>query len=139
SQGGPVAFLLIVLVGDGAFDDEDEWTELAFRCLVEGRQKRVADLVSEDRVVQSHFRQAGDGAEENILDAGLGRGHDGDRVAVTTQAGRQPEDVDGGNRGSSLDWATGNVTTGRTWQLGHSHSSARPFFGTCSPLSNHAH
>ena len=32
--------------------------------------------------------------EQNVLDAGLGCGGDGDRIAVATQAGGDPEDVD---------------------------------------------
>ena len=54
----------------------------------------VAVLVGEHGVVQVHLGQAGDGAEDDVLDARLGGGGDGDRVAVAAQAGGDPEDVD---------------------------------------------
>ena len=53
-----------------------------------------ADFVGQDGIVKVDFRNAGDDAEHDVLDARLrGRGHR-DRIAVATQAGRDPDNID---------------------------------------------
>ena len=97
AERGPVAFLLDLLVGNRALDDQHEGIELALLGLVPEFQEVVAVLVGEDRIVQMDLRQAGDCAQQNVFDAGLsGRGN-GDRVSITAQAGRDPENVDLGD------------------------------------------
>ena len=62
----------------------------------------VADFVGQHGVVEMDLRQPGDGAEQHVLDAGLGGGGDGDGVAVASQAGGDPQDVDVGDGGRLL-------------------------------------
>jgi hypothetical protein len=40
-----------------------------------------------------YFRESGDGAEENIFYAWLGRGCDGYSISIATETRRNPEDV----------------------------------------------
>ena len=56
--------------------------------------KSSPTLVGEHRIVQVDLGQAGDGAQQHIFDAGLRCRGDRNRIAVTAQAGRDPEDVD---------------------------------------------
>ena len=65
----------------------------------------VADGISEDRVMEVDLGDARNRAQNQVLDARLGGGGHGDRVAVTTQPGGDPEDVDGGDRGRRLGLA----------------------------------
>src|SRR5205823_10849422 len=55
---------------------------------------RAAQGVVQHAVVQVDLGQSGDGPQDNVLDARLGGGGDGDGVAVTAQAVRRPQDVD---------------------------------------------
>ena len=50
--------------------------------------------VGQHAVVQVDLGQAGNGPHDDVFDARLGGGGDGDRIAVAAQAGRDPEDVD---------------------------------------------
>ena len=61
--------------------------------------ERLEELLAAERrrqhlVVQVDLRQAGDRAEQHVLDAGLAGRRDGDRVAVAAHPLRDPEDVD---------------------------------------------
>jgi hypothetical protein len=48
--------------------------------------------------MQTHLWDPGHGSEDNVFNAGLsGRGH-GDGIAIATQAGGDPENVDFWNR-----------------------------------------
>jgi hypothetical protein len=89
----PVAFSLHLLVGNRSFDDEDEGVELSLRRVVVVPHEPIADLVGQDRVVEEHLGDAGEGAQHQVLDAGLRGGGDGDRVAVTAQPGGDPDDM----------------------------------------------
>ncbi len=73
---GPVAFLLDLLVRNGAFHHEHERVELAFRRVEPILHELVAHFVGDDRIVHMHFRQPGNVPHDQILDAGLGRGGD---------------------------------------------------------------
>ena len=76
SHAGPVAFAVDLLVRDGTLDHEDDWLKLAAGCLVKGPHEVFAGLVGQHLVVQMHFRQAGDRAEQDVLQAWQGRvGH----------------------------------------------------------------
>ena len=58
----------------------------------------VAHFVGEDRIVQVDLGQAGDGAQHDVLDAGLHGGGDGDRISVAAKTGGHPYDVNLGDR-----------------------------------------
>jgi hypothetical protein len=49
-----------------------------------------------------NFRKAGDGSQNHVLDAGLCGCGDGNGIAVTTETGRDPKDVDFLDRGRTL-------------------------------------
>jgi hypothetical protein len=53
---GPVAFFLDLLVGDRAFDDEDERLEFPLFREIPELQKVVSVFIREHRVVQVHCR-----------------------------------------------------------------------------------
>ena len=85
---------MVLLVGNGTFDDEDERPRPFFRRVVQKFHEVVADFVGEERIVKANLRDAGDEAEHQVLDAGLrGRSH-GDGVAVATKGGGNPENFD---------------------------------------------
>ena len=94
----PVALALDLLVGDRALDDEHERVEPPFGRVMKELEELVAVLVGEHGVVQVDLRQPGNGAQDDVLDARLRGGGDRHRVAVAAQAGRDPEDVDLGDR-----------------------------------------
>ena len=64
-----------------------------FGSLIEPLEKRGAVLVGQHRMVQIDFRQPGDRTQDDVLDARLRRRCDGDRIAVTTEAGCDPQHV----------------------------------------------
>src|SRR3954447_7464439 len=102
----PVALAVDVLVRDRALDDEHEGrVELAACGLPERREELLAaERGRQHLVVEVDLRDAGDRAEEHVLDAGLARGGDGHRVAVAAHPLRDPQDVDlldGGSLGFS--------------------------------------
>ena len=91
----------MLLVGDRPLDDEDERLELAAVGLEEPLEEVVraavgAALEVDQRPVDGDFRQPGQGAERDLLDAGLGGRGEGHGVAVAAEAGVDPEDVDQG-------------------------------------------
>ena len=91
----PVAFVLDVLVGDRPLDDQDErGVEPALGGVVPDLEELVAASIGQHAVVQVDLGQAGDGPHDDVLDARLGGGGDGDGVAVAAQPVRDPEDVD---------------------------------------------
>ena len=93
AQGRPVARDFIALVGNRAFDDQEEGLKLSFRRPVPVLEEVVADFISQHRVVQADARKARQSALEQILKARLAGGCDGDGVAITAQARREPKDV----------------------------------------------
>ena len=93
AERGPVALFLDLLVGDRAFDDQDERVEPALLGLVPELHELVAVLVGEHGVVQVDLGQPGNRPQDDVFDAGLRGGGDRDRVAVAAQPGRDPEDV----------------------------------------------
>ena len=101
AEAAPVALALDRLVRDRALDDEHERLELAAVGLEEPLDEVVgaadrAALEVDQRPVHRDLREAGQGAERDLLDARLGRRGEGDRVAVAAQPGVDPEDVDDG-------------------------------------------
>ena len=94
AQGRPVALGLDLLVGDRALDDQDERIEASFLGLIPELHELVAVLVGEHRVVEVDLGQPGNRPHQHVLDAGLRGGGDRHRVAVTAQAGRDPQDVE---------------------------------------------
>ena len=92
AEAGPVALGLVVFVGNRAFDHQDERRQVSGGGLVEGLQELVADFVREDRMVQPHLGHAGDRPAEDVFEAGLRGGRDGDRIAVASQAGGDPQE-----------------------------------------------
>ena len=90
---GPVAFFLNLLVGHGAFEDQDERVEFSRRRLIPIFHEVVADFISEDRVMEVHLWQAGNGAHHDVLDAGQGSRGDRDGIAVAAKPGGHPDDV----------------------------------------------
>ena len=122
---GPVALFLDALVGDGSLHHQHERIELALLRLVPGFEEGVAGLEREHRIMQMDLGQAGDRAEEHVFDARLGGGGDGHRVAVTAEAGGEPQDVDVRNRRGFL----GDAPVGR-------HGSHRSSFGGWSQIAS---
>ena len=101
AEPAPVALGLDRLVGDGPLDDQHERVELAAVGLVPPLDEVVgpglrAALEVDQRPVHRDLGQAGQRAEHDLLDAGLGGGGQGDRVSVTAEAAVHPEDVDDG-------------------------------------------
>src|SRR4051794_15897045 len=92
----PVALAVDVLVRDRALDDEHERrVELAARRLAERREELLAaERRRQHLVVEVHLRDAGDRAEQDVLDARLARRGDRDGVAVAAHPLRDPQDVD---------------------------------------------
>ena len=83
-----------MLVGDRPLDDEEERREPPVGGPAERLEELVAVGVGQDGVVEADARQAGDGAEQNVLDGSAGGGGHGDGVAVAAEARGDPEDVD---------------------------------------------
>ncbi len=59
AQRGPIAFLLVALVGNGAFDHQDERSKLAVRGPMEGLQEFVAIVLRQERVMEVDLRDPG--------------------------------------------------------------------------------
>src|SRR6478752_3274663 len=102
TEPGPVALLLDRLVGDGPLDDEDERLQLSAVRLVPPLDERVRPLFGpalevDQRPVHLDLREAGQGPEDDLLDARLGGPRERDGVAVTPQATVHPEDVQRGD------------------------------------------
>ena len=101
AEPAPVALALDRLVRDRSLDDQHERLQLAPVGLEEPLEEVVgpADrpaLEVDQRPVDGDLREAGQGAEGDLLDARLGGGGEGDGVAVAAQAGVDPQDVDDG-------------------------------------------
>src|SRR5579885_3069746 len=90
---GPVTFGLYFLVGNGAFDDQDEGIEPALPGVIEILHQLVAVLVGQYSIVQVDLGQSGNGPEDYIFDTGQGGIGDGDAVAVTAHAVGSPKDI----------------------------------------------
>ena len=94
SEGRPISLGFVGFVGNRPFHDQDERRERAFRRQVEALQKFVAVFVGQKEIVKVDLGNPRQVAENQVFDAGLRRGRDRDGVAVTTQSGVDPEDVD---------------------------------------------
>src|SRR6185312_4678811 len=93
SESGPVSFVFILLVGDGSFDHENEGRQLTLRRTMKITHELVARLKGENRVMEVHLGNSGQGSEHKVLNAGLrGRGY-GNGVAVTPEAGGDPKHI----------------------------------------------
>src|SRR4029078_13461188 len=68
--------------------------ERAIASPVERRQEIVAVLEREDGIVQPDARDRRDGAQDEVFDGRLGGPGHGDAVAITAEAGIDPETVD---------------------------------------------
>ena len=99
AEAAPVALVLDGLVRYRALDDQDEGVQLAPVGLEEpleevvGAADRTA-LEVDQRPVDGDLREPRQGAERDLLDARLCGTGQGDRVAVATEPGVDPEDVD---------------------------------------------
>ena len=105
AEPAPVALVVQLLVGDRPLDDQHERLELAAVGLEEPLEEVVgaagrAALEVDQRPVHGDLGQARQGAERDLLDAGLGRGGQRDGVAVTAESGVDPQDVDQGLLGA---------------------------------------
>src|SRR5580704_1745187 len=98
TERSPVTSLFIVFVGDRAFDDQDEVFDSSSRRVVEGLEKIIAVGLGKKWIVERDFRNPGNLAEDDVFDAGLGGSSHGDGVAVTAQAGGDPQNVELGYR-----------------------------------------
>ena len=99
TEAAPVALVLDLLVGDRAFDDEDERFQLAAVGFAEPLEEVVlaagrATLEVDQRPMHRDLRKSGERTECDLLDARLGRGSQRDGVPVATEAGVDPQDVD---------------------------------------------
>jgi hypothetical protein len=99
AEAGPAPLAGERLVGDGSFDDEDERIDLPVGGAAQDRQELVAVLVGEHGVVQEDPRHAGQRAQDQILDTGLGGGGHRDGIAIAAEAGGHPDDVHLGESG----------------------------------------
>src|SRR5215212_6163792 len=92
----PVPIPVDVLVGDGAFDHQDErGVELIIRSLAKDLKVELpAERGIEHLVVQVHLRQPRDVAQQHILDAGQRCSCYGDGVSVAAHPLRDPQDMD---------------------------------------------
>lgn len=91
---GPIAFQLVRSVRDRAFYHENEGVDFATGGAVKTVDELIAHLVGEDRIVDTQGRHARQRPGAQILDCGLRRGCQSDRLAIAAEAGRQPQDVD---------------------------------------------
>ena len=91
-----------LLVGDRAFHHQHEGIELAFLGLIERLDELVANFVRQNGIMEVHFGEARNGAQQNIFDAGLRGCGDGNRIAITAQTGGYPDDVNFGDGGCFL-------------------------------------
>ena len=94
AQRGPVAFLLDLLVGDGPSTTSTKGSSFPSSASIAILHEVVADFISQHGIVQMNLGQAGNRAQQNVFDAGLGGGGDRDRIAVAAQARGDPQDVD---------------------------------------------
>jgi hypothetical protein len=88
-----VAFAVDLLVRDRTLDDQNERVELAGLGVVPGLHELRADLVREHRGVRHHLRHTRDRARDDVLETRIDRRGHGDRVAVTPETRRHPDDV----------------------------------------------
>ena len=66
--------------------------------------ERVADFVGEDRIVDPQRRDTWQRSGAQVLDGRLRRGRQSNRLAVATEPGGQPQQIDAvGQRGSGAD------------------------------------
>ena len=79
-------------------DDENERTQLVLRRQVETLHELVAIFNRQEGIEEVDFGNPGQGAAYDVFDAGLGSRRHGDRVAVASQSGGNPEDIDFGDR-----------------------------------------
>ena len=93
SLRGPIAFAFDLLVGNRALDDQHERIELSFLRCVEISHELVTDFGSEDGIMQMDFRQAGNGAEQDVFDARLFGRRDRYGVAIAAETGGDPHDM----------------------------------------------
>jgi hypothetical protein len=98
AEPAPVALGLDRLVRDGALHHQHERFELAAVGLVPPLDEGVGALLGaalevDQRPVHRDLGQARQGAEHDLLDAGLGRGGQRHRVPVAAEASVHPEDM----------------------------------------------
>ena len=90
----PITFVFVVFVGNRSLNDENERLKIAFGAVIEKLHKLFAVFIGEKGVMKINFGNSGNTAEQNLFKTRLRRRRDGDGVAVTTETGRDPEDVD---------------------------------------------
>ena len=99
AEAGPVAVAVDLLVGDRALDDQHERLDLAAGTLEEPFEEVVgaavrAALEVDQRPVHGDLRQSRQSTERDLFDRRLGRRCQRNRIAVATEAGVDPQDVD---------------------------------------------
>jgi len=93
AEGRPVTFFLDLLVRNRAFHHQDEGFEPAFFREIPVLKEVVAVFIGEHGIVQVHLGQAGDGAQQDIFNAGLSCRGNRNGIAVTAEAGCDPDYV----------------------------------------------
>jgi hypothetical protein len=93
AHGRPESLLLVLFVGDRAFHHEEEGGKKALCGAIPGIEELVAVLIGQYRMMQPDLGQTRDATKHQIFEARLGRCRDRDRITVTAEAGRDPEDV----------------------------------------------
>ena len=97
SKGRPVTRVLVALIGDGAFHDQDEGAQLALGGAIERREEVVAIFVGEEGIVKLDAGNAWQCAEHQLFQRGLGGRGDGNCLPIAPESSGQPEDVHFGN------------------------------------------
>ena len=104
TKRSPITFGLVILVGYGPFDDENERVELSFGGEMEILHELIAVFVGEERIMELYPRKAGEGAKHKVFDTGLGGAGHCDRIAITSQPRSNPQHVDFFYRGVRFEF-----------------------------------
>ncbi len=120
SEPAPIPFVLDLLVRDRPLDDQNERFQLSSVCFEEPLEKIVgapvwSALEIDKGPMDGDLRQTGEGAERDLLNAGLRGGSQRHRIAVTTQSGVDPQNVDQGlfRFDCCLRWHMSQLSGGR--------------------------
>src|SRR5580658_4192481 len=105
AEGCPVTLFLILFIGDGTLNDQDEGRKLAFGREIKRRHELFAIFVGEKRIMKFDLGNPGKRAEDEIFEARLRCRRHGYGVSVTAETRRDPQYVDCG------DWSSARVGT----------------------------
>ena len=90
----PVAFALVFLVGDGAFDYQNKRRQLAFGRLMKHLHELFAVFVSKKWIMQFDLGNKRERPEHKLFETRLRRRGHGDRVTVAAKARSDPQHID---------------------------------------------